>query len=124
MNTITKNNLKEFLEYYHNFHDSCITNINYSITSSEIEMLIDIGWSGKAKLKINRTYDTNPTKKKIIFENVKNFNNKEIFSWDFIKNIYLDFSYLEDGEYICFADDEDTPLIYIVAKNMKYEEIQ
>ena len=46
MKKITKDNLNEFIDYYHEFHDSRITNVNYDISKSEIELLIDVFWSG------------------------------------------------------------------------------
>ena len=46
MNKITKDNLNEFIKYYYEFHDSYITNVNYDISKSEIELLINVCWSG------------------------------------------------------------------------------
>ena len=55
MKKITQENLNEFVKYYHEFHDSYITNINYDIFKSKIELLIDVCWSGKPILKENKT---------------------------------------------------------------------
>ena len=49
MDKITKNNLDEFIEYYHGFHDSYITNINYDISKSKIELLINVCWCIKRR---------------------------------------------------------------------------
>ncbi len=46
MNKITKENLNGFIEYYHEFHDSFITDVNYDITKAKIELLMDVFWSG------------------------------------------------------------------------------
>lgn len=86
---ITKDNLQSFIEYYNGFHDSCITNINYDINNSQIELFVNVYWSGEPTQKENRTYETNKTKMKIIFNGVEQCNNKEIFSWDFINNIFI-----------------------------------
>ena len=124
MNKITQDNLEEFLNYYHKFHDSYITNINYDISKSKIELLIDVCWSGKPILKENKTYQTNKIKMRMILNNVEQCNNKEIFSWDYINKVSIKYIQLNNQEFICFADDEQQPLIYIVCKNIEYEEIK
>ena len=77
---ITKDYLSSFMEYYHDFHDSYITNVNYNVKLSQIEVFIDVCWSGKPKLKENMKYETNKTKIKMVFNDVKQCCNKEIFS--------------------------------------------
>lgn len=114
---------KKFLDHYHYLHDSYITNINYDITKSQIEILIDVYWSGKPTLKEDNTYETNKTKMKMIFELVEKCNNKEIFSWDYINDIIIKYIKIDNKEFICFADDEIDPFVYIVCKNIKYEQI-
>lgn len=47
MPLITKNNLLSFIEYYHSFHASYITHVNYNINFSQIGLLNDIFWVGK-----------------------------------------------------------------------------
>ena len=59
MNKINKENLSSFIEYYHGFHDSYITNINYDVTKSQIELVIDVCWSGESILKEDGYYTTN-----------------------------------------------------------------
>ena len=39
---LSKSNLNKFLEYYHFFHDSYITSINYLINDNKIEMYLDL----------------------------------------------------------------------------------
>ena len=124
MNTLNKNNLEEFIQFYHGLHDSYITNINYDITKSQIELLIDVYWSGEPTLKEDNTYETNKTKMKMVFEGVEKCNNKECFSWDFIDDVYLNYIILDNKEYICFASDENDPYVYIVCDSIKYEEIK
>ena len=124
MTLITKNNLASFIEYYHNFHDSYITNINYNIKSSQIEIFIDVCWTGEATLKENGTYETNKAKIKMVFDGVEQCNNKEIFSWDYINDAFIKYIKIKNKEYICFADDEENPSIYIVCDSIKYEEVK
>ena len=124
MNKITKDNLDEFIKYYHGFHDSYITNINYDISKSRIELLINVCWSGQPILKEDNTYQTNKIKLRINLDNVEQCNNKEIFSWDYINEAFIKYIKLYNKEFICFASDEQDPLIYIVCESMEYEEIK
>ena len=121
---ITKDNLSSFIEYYHGFHDSYITNINYDIRLSKIELFIDVYWLGEPILKEDRTYETNKTKMKIIFNGVEQCNNKEIFSWDYISDAFIKYIKIRNKEFICFASDENEPLVYIVCDNIEYEELK
>lgn len=122
MKKITKDNLKEFMEYYHELHDSCITNINYDILDSKIELYINVLWSGEPKIKENNTYQTNKVKIKMVFNDVEQCNNKEIFSWDYINNAFIKYIKLNNKEFICFASDEKEPQVYIVCESLEYEE--
>ncbi len=122
MKKITKDNLKEFMEYYHELHDSCITNINYDILDSKIELYLNVLWSGEPKLKENNTYQTNKVKIKMVFNDVEQCNNKEIFSWDYINNAFIKYIKLNNKEFICFASDEKEPQVYIVCESLEYEE--
>lgn len=124
MNLITKDNLSTFIEYYHGFHDSYITNINYDIKNSQIEILIDVYWSGEPKLNKDGTYDTNKTKIKMKLNGVEQCNNKEIFSWDYINDAFIKYIKIKNKEFICFASDEDDPLVYVVCDSIEYEEIK
>mgnify|MGYP005932758641 FL=1 len=124
MNKITKDNLDEFINYYHEFHDSYITNVNYDISKSQIELLINVRWAGKPILREDKTYQTNKIKMRMILNNIEQCNNKEMFSWDYINEIFIKYIKLNNNEFICFASDEQEPLIYIVCESIKYEEIK
>ena len=124
MNKITKDNLNEFIKYYHEFHDSYITNVNYDIAKSEIELLINVCWSGEPILKDDNAYQTNKTKMRMILNNVEQCNNKEMFSWDYINKVFIKYIKLDNKEFICFAINEKFPLIYIVCESIEYEEIK
>jgi len=121
---LTKENLSEFIEYYHRFHDSYITNINYSVAKSEIELLIDVYWSGEPILKEDGYYETNKTKMKILFKGIEKYNNKEICSWDYITCAFIKYIKINNKEFICFASDETNPSIYIVCESIEYEEVK
>lgn len=124
MKKITKDNLDEFIKYYHGFHDSYITNINYDISKSKIELLIDVCWSGQPILKEDNTYQTNKIKMRMILDKVKQYNNKEMFSWDYINEALIKYIKLDNKEFICLASDEQEPLVYIVCEGIEYEEIK
>jgi len=124
MNKITKNNLDEFVKYYLDFHDSYITNINYDISKSKIELFIDVCWSGQPVLKDDNTYQTNKTRMKMILNDVEQCNNKEMFSWDYIDEALIKYIKLDNKEFICFASDVKEPLIYIVCQSIEYEELK
>ena len=124
MKKITKDNLNEFIDYYHEFHDSRITNVNYDISKSEIELLIDVFWSGEPTLKEDNSYQTNKIKMRMVLHNVERCNNKEMFMWDEIYNAYIKYIKLDNKDFICFASDEKDPLIYIVCESIEYEEIK
>ena len=124
MNKITKDNLDEFINYYHEFHDSYITNVNYDISKSQIELLINVRWAGKPILREDKTYQTNKIKMRMILNNIEQCNNNEMFSWDYINEIFIKYIKLNNNEFICFASDEQEPLIYIVCESVEYEEIK
>ena len=124
MKKITKDNLNEFIDYYHEFHDSRITNVNYDISKSEIELLIDVFWSGEPTLKEDNSYQTNKIKMLMVLHNVERCNNKEMFMWDEIYKAYIKYIKLDNKDFICFASDEKDPLIYIVCESIEYEEIK
>lgn len=124
MKQIDKNNIDDFMKYYHDFHDSYITNINYDVFKSLITMTINVYWSGEPKLKEDKTYETNKTKIKMNFVGVEKCNNKEIFSWDYIYEAYLDYIKIKNKEFICFASDKEEPFVYICCDKIEYEELE
>ena len=121
---LTKENLQSFTEYYHGFHDSYITNINYDINHSQIEIYINVYWSGQPTRKEDGSYETNKTKMKMICSGVEQFKNKEIFSWDYISDAFIEYIKIRNKEYICFASDEEEPFVYIVCDSIEYEELK
>lgn len=123
MEKITKENLTEFMDYYHQLHDSYIEEIHYNVYKSRIELLIDVCWSGVPKLKEDKTYETNKTKLKLILNNIKKYSFKDLFSYDYINEACIKFINMDNNEYICFATDENEPLIYIVCESIEYQKM-
>ena len=123
MKELTKDIIEQFLNYYHHLHDSTISNINYDIYKSKIEILIDVYWSGEPKLNEDNTYETNKTKIKMIFEGVERCNNKDFYSWDYIDNVYMKSIKLSNKDFLCFANEEKEPFVYIVCDKIYYEEL-
>lgn len=109
------------MSYYQNFHDSVITSIEYDIINSKINLYINVFWSGKPSLKEDGSLETNKLNMKVVFDDIYQCNNKELYSWDSIYDAYLKFIKLDNVEYICFADAKENPNIYIVSKKMFYE---
>ena len=119
---INKENLDHFLNYYHNLHDSYIINMNYDISNANVELLINVIWSGEPKLKEDNSYETNKTKIRIVFEKVEKIILREINSWDYINGIHMKYTKLDNKEFIYFTNDENDPDIFILCENIKYEE--
>lgn len=124
MEQINKENIEKFMEYYHALHDSLVTEVNYSITKSQIEVLIDVFEAGEAEKKVDGESVAKKTKLRMIFDGVERCNNKEMFTWDYVDNAYMKYVTLEGKEFICFASDEVDPMLYIVSDSLKYEEIK
>ena len=123
MNIITKANIISFMENYHYFHDSIITSINYDIKKAQIEVKIDVFWSGETT-KSKEGLETNKTRIRMVFNEVEECNNKELFLWDYIDNAYMKYLEIRDKELICFASDENDPMVYIVCESIEYEELK
>ncbi len=123
MTLITKDNLISFMDYYHWFHDSYISDVKYEFKKNNIDIYMDVYWSGNPILKDDGTYETNKTKLKILCENIYSYNFKEIYT-DYIDEAYLKFITISKEEYICFATDKKEPLISVVCKSIKYEKLK
>lgn len=121
MKILTKENLEEFMIYYHDFHDSFITNVNYDVKGGKIEVFIDVYWSGEPLLKANDVYETNPKKLRILLYGVEKANNKEIFCD--IDCAYLKYIKYNGKDLVCFADNYDNPDFYVVCDKFEYEEV-
>ncbi len=58
---------------------------------------------------------------KMEFLGIKECNIKEIFDWEEIGKIFLDYVRLEEMELLCFATADKSPNIYIVCDEIKYD---
>jgi hypothetical protein len=115
---ISKDNIEKYLNKYNFLHDGLITNINYDVLKSEIEVIIDAYYSEEQGIKDNKI------RIRMVFGNVERCNSKELFSWDFINEAYFKYIKIENKEFICFSDNEDNPSVYIVCDSVKYEELK
>lgn len=105
------------------FHDSTIANINYDITKNCIEVVINVYWSGEPSKKEDGSLDTHKTKVRVLFNKIHECNNKTLSYFKDVNEAYLKYIYLEGKEYICFADDETNPSVYIISDGMMVEEL-
>lgn len=123
MKQLTKDNIDEFLEYYHNFHDGLIKSVIYDCDQARIKLIIEAFWVGDVKIDQEGKYKTKKRSIKIIFSEVEKANIKEMFSYDFIMEAYLRYISMNNKEYICFADNDTNPNFYCVCKSLEYEEM-
>ena len=100
MNKITKNNLNNFMNSYHFFHDSYIKDINYNLDKNKIDILI---------------------KMKMIFTGIKEYRDDDRFS-DYIEEAIIKYVKINGKEYILFTSDEIEPSFYVICDNIEYEE--
>lgn len=124
MKNINKKNITNFMNYYHNFHDSNILNINYIIKESKIEIILNVCWSGIPVLNEDKTYQTNGVVLKMIFYDILQYNNREMVIDNKINKAFLKYIKLNDREVLCFADSVDKPSFYVVCDRIEYEEIE
>lgn len=124
MKNINKKNIINFMNYYHNFHDSNILNINYIIKESRIEIILNVCWSGIPVLNEDKTYQTNGVVLKMIFYDILQYNNREMVIDNKINKAFLKYIKLNDREVLCFADSVDKPSFYVVCDRIEYEEIE
>lgn len=120
---ITKNNLNNFLEYYHHFHDGSLLSIDYNVEKERIEIVLNTMWAGEIKLLDDGSFQKNVQKLKLCFNGVSRCNIQEIFSWDFIDDLYVNYLIVEEKEQICFANSYENPSLYILCDFIEYEEI-
>lgn len=126
MITITKENLEQFKDYYHWFHDSTISKVVFDKTKNELSLFVDVYWSREPYVKPDGFYETHPVKMKMLFSDVKEYKDN-LDSEDYmgyVDDAYMEFIVLDKKEYICFAEDKDEPFFYVVAKSCIYEEIE
>ncbi len=124
MKKLTSENREDFLEYYHGLHDSSIKEMHVDLQNAKIELEIDVFWSGKPTLKKEGTYETNKTKIHLVFKHIHQFFYKELTAYDYIEDAYINDVKVDGEKFICFATDKDEPQIYIICKEIEYEDIK
>ena len=124
MKSINKKNIINFMNYYHNFHDSNILNINYIIKESKIEIILNVCWSGIPVLNEDKTYQTNGVVLRMIFYDILQYNKREMVIDNKINKAFLKYIKLNDREVLCFADSVDKPSFYVFCDRIEYEEIE
>lgn len=123
---ITKENLEQFKDYYHWFHDSTLSKVVFDKIKKELTLFVNAYWSGKTYVKPDGFYETHPVKMRMFFSEVKEYKDS-LDSEDYmgyIDEAYMEFITLNKKEYICFAEDKEEPFFYVIAKSCKYEEIK
>ena len=123
MKKLTKENIYEFMDYYHFLHDSSIKKLNYNPTESKIDAIFDIYWSGEPTITKDGTYDTHKAKIRMVFTGIDNFSDNE--QHNYIDNSFVE-CYQKDGkDLICISlqsyDPDEEPYLYIACEKIEYE---
>ena len=127
MKSLTKDNLEEFMNTYHNLHDRFITSVNYNTEASEIELLINAFQSKNNDQEFseqnNISTETQNIKLRMMFSDIVSCSIQVSFPWELIKHALFKNMILQDEELLCFANDETNPSIYIISSKAAYEEL-
>ena len=124
MKEIKPNNIKDFIDYYHNFHDSNI--IEFKKEKDYIELTVSVFWSNKPTMNEDNSFNTNKTKMRIVFKNINDFNYNENILYDEINDSNIKCTEIDGKEFIGFVlyDMMNEIILYIVANDITYEEIK
>ena len=105
MTKINKKNIKLFMNDYQCLNGYKYNSIKYDVNKNKITIIF------------NKNNDLGI---KLDFSGIKECNIKEVFDWEEISEIFLDYVTLEEMEMICFATALQNPNIYIVCDEIKY----
>lgn len=119
---MTKENINEFLSYYHYFHDSRINKIDYNIDEDKIDIYINACFAGQIFLE-DGVYNKSWRKIKIQLKKIIKCNIQEFYTYDDINELFLKFIKKNNQDFVCFATEEENPSIYIVCESIEYEEL-
>lgn len=122
MKEINEDNLNEFLNLYHYLHDSNILNINYDIKEATLEMIIKVFWKGEVKLREDNTYETVNIKLTLLFHDVEKLKVYELFSYDYINDVNIEYVSIDNKKYIKFEDADNLDFL-VVSEKLEYEEV-
>ncbi len=128
MKKIGKNNYKHFLNYYSDFHDGYIKQIDYIDEMSKIKIIFEVWPLGKPTLQDKGTFEEKQVKLKMLFTNINSFSENNPYMINHIDYTHIDF-YSQNGKnLICFSlnaeDPDEKPYLYIICEEVEYEEIK
>ena len=104
---ISKNNIGKYLTDFNYMNGFMYLNVKYDVIKNKIT----ITFRDNKKDRVSITLE---------FLGIKECNIKEVFDWEEISKIFLDYVNLEEMEFICFATSDKNPNIYIVCDEIKY----
>lgn len=105
-------NINELINKYKKFHDSVIESSYYDINTQKAEIVLDA-------LDFSEKNFNKRDKVKIIFSNVKEICIKEMFSWDFIREVVIERS--DDGKLMFFRTDIEKPVFSVICEEIDGE---
>ena len=118
MEKITKENSSAFLDKFFNLHDSMIDSVNYDSIQSKVEIVIHVFWSGTPKL-VHGVYQTNPTKIKVVGQDISKIMIEEEYLNDVIEECVLKFDNSKKEFY--FANASIKPSFELFCKYLEWE---
>ncbi len=120
MEYINKSNINDFLQLYHYLHDATIKSVLYDASDARVDMNIKVFWKGEVKLKENNTYESSNILLKMHFYDVEKLKIQEMFSYDYIDDINIDYVIIDNKEYIKFEDIDNN--LIVISNEISYEE--
>ncbi len=108
MTKISKKNIKTFLTDFNYMKSYKFVNVKYDVIKNKITILFKDSKLDYVSIKLE-------------FLGIKECNIKEVFDWEELSKIFLDYVKLEEMELMCFATSDKSPSIYIVCDEIKYD---
>ena len=108
MTKINKKKINTFLTDFNYMKSFKYHDIKYDVIKNKIVIIFRDSKVETVRLKLE-------------FLGIKECNIKEVFDWEEISKIFLDYVKLEEMEFICFATAETNPNIYIVCDEIRYD---
>lgn len=105
---INKKNVEQFLTGINYLKDYKYHTIKYDVNNNKVSIIFKNSNDEGKKIKLD-------------FIGIKECNIKEVFDWEVIDKIFLDYVHLEEMEFICFATSSQNPNIYVVCDEIKYD---
>ena len=108
MTKINKKNIKKFLLDFNYLDGYKYNNIKYDVIKNKVSIIFSNPKIEGKNIKLE-------------FKDIKECNIKEVFDWEELSKIFLDYVKLEEMELMCFATSLKNPNIYIVCDEIKYD---